>query len=466
MHLFRNREAIAVFAILLLALVLRVAWVLLVPNEQYSDSVWYDGAAASLAANGVYGPGGSASAWFPPGYPFFLTAIYLAVGHSQFAGKLGNVVVGVAMVGLTYLLGRRLAGPPVGLLGALFVAVWPNLIFHTGILSSDLLAAFGFVASLWLATQMRWGTRGFWPRAVLLGLLIGWMGLVRPVSVILLPAVGLWWLIATRSWRTAVLSVAPLVLVSGLVVGAWTARNYRDFGEVIPIATNGGYNFWQVNQRYANGNDTYWSYVPMDDPEYHTMWYGDEFTKNREGYRYGLAFLRSHFDRFLALIPDKLFWLYHTDTSGLYEGAIYPPLAGPSAVADWLRAHEHVAESATFRYYEVLLVLAIVSGLVVLAQGPNALWPVVALPVLLTFFHFFFHAKDRFHIPLDPAIAILAAVSLTEAIVRVAGLVSPAPPWLPRMRAPSAVAAAPFAPSDGSAAQGLGPAISTPSDAG
>src|SRR5260370_1269885 len=32
-------------AILLLAASIRVAWVLLVPNAQYSDSVWYDGAA-------------------------------------------------------------------------------------------------------------------------------------------------------------------------------------------------------------------------------------------------------------------------------------------------------------------------------------------------------------------------------------------------------------------------------------
>jgi hypothetical protein len=34
------------------------------------------------------------------------------------------------------------------------------------------------------------------------------------------------------------------------------------------------------------------------------------------------------------------------------------------------------------------------------------------LPLLLTFFHFFFHAKDRFHIPLDASIAILAALTL------------------------------------------------------
>src|SRR3954468_10222390 len=94
--------------IVALAGLVRLAWVLLVPNEQYSDSVWYDAATANLAANGVYGPDG-ASAWFPPGYPFFLAAIYKAVGHLELAGKLGNVVLGGVLTACTYLVGRRVA---------------------------------------------------------------------------------------------------------------------------------------------------------------------------------------------------------------------------------------------------------------------------------------------------------------------------------------------------------------------
>src|SRR5581483_6512898 len=106
------------------------------------------------------------------------------------------------------------------------------------------------------------------------------MVLVRPVSLILLAAVGLWWWLDTRSLRTALVRLAVPVLAVGVIVGAWTVRNYVTFNQVILIATNGGYNFWQTNQPYADGNDTYWPFVPMDDPEYQTMRYGDEFTKN------------------------------------------------------------------------------------------------------------------------------------------------------------------------------------------
>ena len=41
-------------------------------------------------------------------------------------------------------------------------------------------------------------------------------------------------------------------------------------------------------------------------------------------------------------------------------------------------------------------------------------WALVSLPLLLTFFHVFFHAKDRFHIPLDGVFALFAAVAIVE----------------------------------------------------
>jgi hypothetical protein len=39
---------------------------------------------------------------------------------------------------------------------------------------------------------------------------------------------------------------------------------------------------------------------------------------------------------------------------------------------------------------------------------------VLSLPLLLTFFHVFFHAKDRFHIPLDGVVAVFAAVAISQ----------------------------------------------------
>jgi 4-amino-4-deoxy-L-arabinose transferase-like glycosyltransferase len=389
------------------ALAVRLAWVLLVPNEQYSDSVWYAAAAWNLAAHGVYGPD-APSAWFPPGYPFFLSAIYAVAGHSELAGKLGNVALGVAMTGFTYLLARLFVTQAAALVAGVIVALWPNLVFSTGILSSDVLAACGFVAALWLG--MRRGAA--WPTSIALGVLIGWMILVRPISGILIIALALWWVLDKRSLRP----LSAVVVIAALVVAGWTMRNYVQFGQPILIATNGGYNFWQTNHRFADGNDTFWSVVPMDDPEYQTMRNGDEFTKNSAGYRYAIAYLEAHPLHLVTMLPTKLFWLWHTDTSGFYEGVFDAPMAGPSAVADWIRAHAERVESLTFRYYEALMVLAVLGvGITLLRRQARWVWPLVSMPLMLCLFHMFFHAKDRFHIPVDGVIALFAAIALVEA---------------------------------------------------
>ena len=49
------REIAAIAGVLALSLALRLAWVLLIPEAQYSDSVWYDAAANNLLTTGTYG---------------------------------------------------------------------------------------------------------------------------------------------------------------------------------------------------------------------------------------------------------------------------------------------------------------------------------------------------------------------------------------------------------------------------
>jgi 4-amino-4-deoxy-L-arabinose transferase-like glycosyltransferase len=408
--------------VLAVALVLRTACVLFVHNGQYSDSVWYDATARHLASAGEYGPGW-ASAWFPPGYSCFLAAVYTTFGPSELAGKLANLCLGMAACALTYVVGRTIAGERVGLVAALLLALWPNVIFHTAVLSSEPLATAGFVLAFWLGTTLPEGGPALSLRGVLLGIVVAWAVMTRPVAIIVLVAV--WWdrWLAWHSCARSLRASAPAAAVVVLVVGGWTLRNYIQFGQWIPIATNGGYNFWQANHRYADGNDTFWATVPGDDAEYVTMRDGDEFTKNREGYRYGREYILAHPDRWLALAPKKVFWLYHTDTSGLYEAVLHAPQTAPSAFADWVMANRRAVESFTFRYYQAVLVLAALAAVLAAAPSRRRLLPLLALPVLLAAFHMLFHAKDRFHVPLTPFLAVLAAVSVCAAAKRLRGII-------------------------------------------
>lgn len=408
--LARRQISAAAMSILMLALVVRLTAVLLIHNAQYSDSVWYDNAATRLATIHEYGVSGR-SAWFPPGYPMFLAAIYAFAGHSQLAGRIANAVLGAITCLLVYLTGRRLVGERQGLAAGALVAIWPNLVFHTLILDSETLSAAQFTAVIWIGTLPADTRRAFWLRAVAFGLLLGWSMLTRPAAAILVVAVATYWALQTRSPREIVRVLAVPVLIASVFIVGWSARNRAQFGEWIPVSTNGGYNFWQANNAYANGNDTFWPSVPRGIPEFETMRSGDEFTRNREGYRYGLAFLRAHPWHPLTSAWTKFMWLYHTDTSGLYEGVLNAPELSPSGVAAWFKRHQHLAESLTFRFYFVVMLLALAALLLAAPSTRPAIWSLASLGVLLLGFHLFFHAKDRFHVPLAPAFALMAGVT-------------------------------------------------------
>src|SRR5262249_32477260 len=123
----------------------------------------------------------------------------------------------------------------------------------------------------------------------------------------------------------------------------------------------------------------------------------------------------------LARAPVKVFWLYYTDTSGLYEAVLDAPETTPSPVAAWVKEHQHVTESLTYRYYAAVMLLASLGLFCAPAGTRHRALSLLALPCLLIGFHLFFHAKDRFHVPLAPFLAILAAltaVQLFDAITR------------------------------------------------
>ena len=138
--------------------------------------------------------------------------------------------------------------------------------------------------------------------------------------------------------------------------------------------------------------------------------------KTAKGIVTRFAYLRAHPEHLIKMLPAKLFWLYHTDTSGLYEGVLEAPMQAPSPLADWFSAHRPLTESLTFRYYAGVMVVAVAGLFLALIRYRNP-WTlaIISLPLMLTFFHIFFHAKDRFHITVDGVFAVLAAIAVVEA---------------------------------------------------
>lgn len=222
------------------------------------DALYHDYWARGLAFDrwlpppGMEDPGVRAKPYFrPPGYPYFLAAIYRCAAGSYAAPRIIQHVLGVAGVALAWWLGTRLAGRLAGGLYAAGMGSYWILLYFEGELLDPALNVFLLMALV--AASLLWLERLRAGWIFLAGLLLGLAAVVRPNMLAFFPAGLAWlsWVLRRRGpWlRAAGLWTAGLVLA----VAPATARNWAVARERVLISTNAGVNFYIGNNPDATG---------------------------------------------------------------------------------------------------------------------------------------------------------------------------------------------------------------------
>ena len=259
--------------VLVLAALLRLGYLLEVMaapdfSSPRFEALYHDHWARSLVTGdwtpptGVTDPEISSRPYFrPPGYPFFLAAVYAATGGSYLAPRLVQMALGLASCLLLFALGRHFFDPLAGLAAAaLYGLAWVPLFFEAELMAPALLVTLLLGHLLALARwRGRIGSRRSSLHALLAGVLLGLAALVRPNSLALVAPALLWmgWLLARRRvpWRWRVRPLLALPLALGLMVAPATWRNLRISGEWVLITSNAGINLF-VGTHPANDGYT------------------------------------------------------------------------------------------------------------------------------------------------------------------------------------------------------------------
>ncbi|MET0143690.1 MAG: glycosyltransferase family 39 protein [Ilumatobacteraceae bacterium] len=174
-----------------------------------------------------------------------LTALYLTpwslgAGDNVAWQRFATTLLGIATVAVIGLVGRRLAGPRVGLVAAGIAVVYPNLWISDSLVMSESLAL--LLVSLALLLALDFDRHPGPGRAIALGALVGLGALTR--SEIVVFAVGF---AALAWWRTAGRPRPQRALLAILVLGAtavtllpWTIYNVARFDRTVLLSTNDG----------------------------------------------------------------------------------------------------------------------------------------------------------------------------------------------------------------------------------
>ena len=192
-----------------------------------------------------------------PLYPYFLGAIYALFGHDYYVARLIQLILGSVTCILVYLIGRQIFNWKVGLIASLIASSYGVLIYFDGeLLITSLMTFVLLIAALMLLHTAERPSGGKWFAS---GLLVGLTALARANALILIPFVllWLWWTFArhSRAFSKKLLFGWSALFVGGflVVVLPVLVRNYCVGKDVVPIASQGGINFYIGNNPDSDG---------------------------------------------------------------------------------------------------------------------------------------------------------------------------------------------------------------------
>jgi 4-amino-4-deoxy-L-arabinose transferase-like glycosyltransferase len=411
-----RRERRWLLVIVVIAIALRLAWVLYAAREPrgFHDPTLYEVFAARIAdGHGYTAANGEATTYYPVGYIGALGAVVWLVGltplpeNVSMTAAVFNLVLGVGTVALTFEVGRRLFDNRIGLIAGAVVALWPNLIFHTAVILTETLFIFLVMAAILLLVALAASTERIgWRRLVVFGVILALSALVRPISLMLLPVLLVVLVVAGTRWRLAFGYVGTATLAVVLVLMPWTIRNVQATDAFVPISTNLGDNLCMSRHDGATGEFQSSSACSvrargLKTPEY-------EVEVNNTNVRRAVRFVKSH-----PFTEGKLVFLrgYHTvknDHDGLLASESYG--ANRFVPSIWRRVMEVVADA----YFFVALTLALLA--VSAFVGRRRPWRQFFLLAATAFAvqPLIFFGDPRFHVPVLPFVAVLAAVTLAR----------------------------------------------------
>jgi ABC-type amino acid transport substrate-binding protein len=399
---FRRGGAVGwALGIFVVALALRLAYAAFAEPPPISDGFHYDRLARNLAAGRGYAEDGVPTAYRPVGYPAAIAYFYLFFGPRYFPVIIFQSILGAATAMFLVLLAREFVTDAPARVAAAVIALWPSQVAYAARLFPAVILAFLVVAAAFVFVRAR-GLRG----ALGAGLLTAAAIFVAPVSMVLVAAAFACDLFRGAGMKRALARGAVVAGVAALAVAPWTYRNWRVFGAFVPVSTNGGLSLWVGNNPNATG--TYYYPTSPINPLFMTE---GELQRDRLGRELSWYFIRNERAQFLMLTVPKFVYTYGADVSAFQlEG-----IARGSEPADSARGF---AARVAQTYYALVLVGFII-GLWkwrrnIVGEGTYGRAPLAALlawPVAFTFVYVVFFGQDRFHFPMLPFIAVVAAAA-------------------------------------------------------
>ncbi|MEX1254932.1 MAG: glycosyltransferase family 39 protein [Dehalococcoidia bacterium] len=360
-------------------------------NVTFYDGAFYYNAGRGLADGAGYtGLNGEATNLFPPGYPLVLAGSFLLFGDGLMVGKLVNAFLGAVTVVLVYALATKVVDRRVGLVAAAIMAVYPAQILSSALLMTEVL--FTGLAALLLLLLVAWTAerRASTWQLLTLGLLVGFMTLVRTEALLLIPALLVLWKLLTPSWQETGRYAALLLIAALPLLLAWSMRNYVELGD-LELRSGGGTALRMGISPNFDAHLTAWYFGVAPPPIADT-----------------LRHFATHPWDVGVLALRKLAFLFRDDADVVKETQKYVPQPlSDGAGARW--------SALTNWYYYAVGVLAMIGIAAWLRTLDRRRLVVLWFVASWSLIYLLFVPQGRYHLPVVPVLATTAAFAAVSA---------------------------------------------------
>jgi len=261
-----------------------------------------------------------------PGYPYFLSLVYLVYGHNFYSVILIQFLFGSLICVLIYFLGEKLFNKQVGIISGLISCFYSISFFYEGMLfKTTLINLFNIVALILLIIFAK--NRNKW-YLFLSGVLLAISSQFRPNILIFIPFILIWLILYYEQLKFCNILIYSVSLIIGIFIILLPVgiRNYVIGKEFVLTTAHGGMNFYTGNNPYTNGR-----YNPLpftrSDPKFEQNDFlneailrsGKQLTRAESSkfwYNESLKFIRENPIKWIQLLVNKFifFWNSYEDS--------------------------------------------------------------------------------------------------------------------------------------------------------
>jgi tetratricopeptide (TPR) repeat protein len=308
-------------AVFLFALVLRLIYFLQIKNDFWfntpfvDDEIYHEWAVRILHGEWLW----KNVPFMNPGYPYFLSMVYLVFGQKLVWPVLIQYVIGAANCLLIYFIAKKTFNGTVGIIAAFLNSIYlVSFFYESRLLTAVLINFFNLLALLLIIRSLERKTSGGWLGA---GVLFGLCTMLRPTVLLFVPFLFAgFFLILRRDIKRLLTNFLLLALGLAVIIFPVTLRNYLISGKFILTTSNMGVVFFMGNNPEATGTFSAPDFCrlgPMAQEEDFKNEAEKRLNKklnSQEVSRYwlgqSLRFMKSHPGRYLALLWKKFcyFW--------------------------------------------------------------------------------------------------------------------------------------------------------------